>query len=206
MPQPPRQILAILLCVLALVGERPLVGGDEAIRFADVTVQAGLRDSLDGMMAHAAAWGDVDGDGDADLFVGGFADRPNNEYAPAPGPVANRLFRNLSNGRFEQIRNPALELYGRTTDAVFVDLDNDGLLDLYVTNNSRSTSTLAASPQRDAQLQRSTLFRNDAGTFVDVSAASGGCDQFRGRQKSRRSRLRRGWCAGRAGPGRSFLA
>jgi len=174
MPQPPRSI-RLLLCLLVLFVDGPLVGGNEEIRFLDVTTQAGLRGPLEGMMAHAAAWGDVDGDGDADLFVGGFADRPNRDYAPANGPLSNRLFRNMANGRFEVIASPALELYGRTSDAVFVDLDNDGHLDLYVTNNSHQTSTLAAGVQRDAQLRRSAVFRNSGGTFVDVSAVSGAC-------------------------------
>ena len=135
-------------------------------------------------MAHAAAWGDIDGDGDADLFVGGFADRPDSEYVPAPGPPSNRLFRNLSNGRFEQIANPAVEQHGRTTGAVFVDLDNDGMLDLYVANNSRTSSRLVPGIQRDAQLRRSTLFRNDRGTFIDVSAVSGGCLTTAGASRS----------------------
>ena len=175
MPQQPRLPFRLLLCLLLVLASGPLGGWEEEIRFTDVTNQAGLRTPLEGMMAHAAAWGDIDGDGDADLFVGGFADRPHSEYLPARGPVSNRLFRNLSNGRFEQVASPAVELHGRTSDAVFVDLDNDGMLDLYVANNTRSSSRLAPGVQRDAQLRRSVLFRNDRGTFVDVSAASGGC-------------------------------
>ncbi len=164
-----------MLCFLGSLAGGPLVGWNDEIRFSDVTSHAGLRAPLDGMMAHAAAWGDIDGDGDADLFVGGFADRPDAEYLPAPGPVANRLFRNLSNGRFEQISSSAVEQHARTSDAVFVDLDNDGMLDLYVANNSRMSSRLAPGLQRDAQLRRSALFRNDRGTFIDVSVASGPC-------------------------------
>ena len=172
--QPPAHSLFIL-CFLVSIAGGQLIGWNHEIRFSDVTSDAGLRAPLDGMMAHAAAWGDIDGDGDADLFVGGFADRPDAEYLPAPGPVANRLFRNLSNGRFEQISSPAVEQYARTSDAVFVDLDNDGMLDLYVANNSRMSSRLATGLQRDAQLRRSALFRNDRGTFRDESAASGPC-------------------------------
>ncbi len=175
MSQQPRLRLRLLLCLLLCLAHGPLAGWEEGIRFADVTNQAGLRSPLEGMMAHAAAWGDIDGDGDADLFVGGFADRPDRDYLPAPGPVSNRLFRNLSNGRFEQIASPAVELHGRTSGAVLVDLDNDGMLDLFVANNARSSSRLPSSLQREAQLRRPSLFRNDRGRFVDVSAASGGC-------------------------------
>ena len=171
-----------LLWVLCLV-TAPLAGSDDGIRFADVTDRAELRAPLDGIMAHAAAWGDIDGDGDLDVFVGGFADRPDKDYVPASGPVPNRLFRNMGTGRFERIVNPAVERYGRTTGAVFVDLDNDGMLDLYVLSNTR-TSRLAPGPQRDAQLRQSAVFRNDRGTFVDVSAASGRCVTMAGAARS----------------------
>src|SRR5213593_2488337 len=80
----------------------PTEGGAEAqkqdadypIAFRDVTKEAGLLEPLAGIMGHGAAWGDFDGDGKIDLFVGGFADRPAGEYAPAAGPVGNKLFRN----------------------------------------------------------------------------------------------------------------
>jgi hypothetical protein len=144
------------------------------IRFVDTTRQAGLLEPLAGMMAHAAAWGDVDGDGDLDLYVGGFGDRPDDEYRPAPGPVPNRLLRNLSDGRFEPIVSEAVEFVGRTTDAAFVDLDNDGLIDLFVASNTR-TSGLAPGPRREAQQRRPILFRNDGDAFIVVTDAGGEC-------------------------------
>jgi hypothetical protein len=160
--------------ILACLAVGRLVALTPDIRFVDVTPDSGLPEPLGGMMAHAAAWGDIDGDGDLDLYVGGFGDRPDGEYRPARGPVPNRLFRNLSNGRFEPVANPAIELTGRTSGAVFVDLNNDGMLDLFVANNTRSSSRLPAGIQRDAQLRRSALFRNDRGTFV-VSAENNAC-------------------------------
>src|SRR5262245_34626213 len=63
----------------------------------------------------------------------------------------------------------------RSHGAVFLDLDNDGMLDLFVTNNTRSSTRLPPGVQREAQFRRSALYRNDRGTFVDVSAVSGGC-------------------------------
>jgi hypothetical protein len=170
-----RTAARIGVCALLLLVGSLLVGRESPIRFADLTSEAGLGAPLDGIMGHAAAWGDIDGDGDADLYVGGFGDRPEEEYLPARGQVPNRLFRNVSDGRFEQISNPAVEFSGRTSDAVFVDLDNDGMLDLYVANNAQPLSRLPPGLRRDAQLRSSSLFRNDHGTFVDVSAASGAC-------------------------------
>ena len=145
------------------------------IEFEDVTSQAGLRRPLQGMMGHGAAWGDVDGDGRPELYVGGFADRPDQEYAPAAGPVGNLLLRNLGNGRFERDPQPAVEFYARTSGAVFADLDNDGDLELYVANNCKGKTKHQSGPQRQAQLRRSTLLRNDAGKLVDISQASGAC-------------------------------
>ena len=54
--------------------------GDDGPDWLDATATAGLTDPLTGMMGHAAAWGDVDGDGTSDLFVGTFADRPAIDY------------------------------------------------------------------------------------------------------------------------------
>ena len=51
----------------------------------DVTREAGLIEPLAGIMGHGGAWGDFDGDGLIDLFLGGFCDRPNSEYKPAAG-------------------------------------------------------------------------------------------------------------------------
>src|SRR4051812_11603317 len=70
------------------------------IVFRDVTKAAGLLEPLAGILGHGAAWGDFDGDGRVDLYVGGFCDRPDKLYAPAKGPVANVLFRNLGGGKF----------------------------------------------------------------------------------------------------------
>jgi hypothetical protein len=54
-------------------------------------------------MGHGGAWGDIDGDGLIDLFVGGFADRPNAEYAPAAGAMTNKVFRNSGDEKFAAV-------------------------------------------------------------------------------------------------------
>lgn len=146
------------------------------IRFEDITARSGIIKPLLGMMGHGGAWGDVDGDGRIDLYVGGFADRPNAEYAPALAPPKNQLLRNLGGGRFAAVPVSAANHFARTSGAVFADLDNDGDLELYVGNNGRPNRAGAADgPQRSARLALSKLYRNDAGKLVDISTASGAC-------------------------------
>ncbi len=166
------------LCLCALLSG--LAGADAAeapIRFADVTEAAGLRAPLAGLMGHGGAWGDFDGDGRIDLFVGGFCDRPNAEYAPAAGPVPPHLFHNDGGGRFSIMDAPGVTTFARTSGAVFADLDNNGTLELYVSNNAKQKAGKGGEPQQSAQTRHSQLFRNDAGKLVDISAESGACPE-----------------------------
>lgn len=181
-------ILRILLCgatVLSATSVDRLLA--QSIQFADATTPAGLIEPLAGLMGHGGAWGDFDNDGRIDFYAGGFADRPDAEYKPASGPVANRLLRNLGDGRFERVEQSEVELLGRTSGAVFADLDNDGDVDLYVANNAKArdpnaTAKSESTIQAVAKHLPSRLFRNDRtadghSKFVDISAASGACPE-----------------------------
>ena len=152
----------LTMCAIA----RP--AGAEEIRFVDVTRPAGLYKPLAGMLGHGGAWGDVDGDGDLDLYVGGFADRPNADMRPAAGPLPNKLFLNRGNGTFEPVTDSPATMFARTSGAVFADLDNNGTADLYVANNCRGKTRYDAGPQREAQLARSKLFRNSRGKLTSA--------------------------------------
>src|SRR5688500_11197151 len=90
-------VAVFILAVNSLLAEE----GDYTIRFRDVTERAGLIEPLEGLLGHGGAVGDYDGDGHLDIYVGGFADRPDSEYSPAKGPVSNRLLRNDGKGQFE---------------------------------------------------------------------------------------------------------
>ncbi|HSC27794.1 MAG TPA: CRTAC1 family protein [Vicinamibacterales bacterium] len=138
---------------------------DTAIAFEDVTPQSGLDTMLDCMMGHSAAVGDFDADGLPDLFFGTFANRRPEKYLCAEGARPDRLLRNLGDGTWVHAPQPALEQHARSSGAVFVDLDNDGDLDLVVTRNARSKGDV-----RDTRLN--ALYRNDGGRFVDVSEDS----------------------------------
>ena len=110
------------------------------------------------MYGHAAAAADVDGDGWTDLFVGGFADRPAEDYrrAGAEGPSPDRLLRGGAAGFTVDPAFPGEP--ARTSGATFADLDDDGDLDLVVVRNPRPEGEVASRP--------TTVYRNDGGTWV----------------------------------------
>ena len=131
-------------------------------RFRDVAKSSGLAKPLQGMMGHAAAWGDVNNDGWLDLFVGTFADRPAIKYRQggATGPVPNLLLLN-QRGKFQQSKQPSIAHKGRASGSVLADFDNDGKLDLYVANNGRLG-------------KENKLYRNlGGGQFKDVTSQAG---------------------------------
>lgn len=142
-------------------------------QFEDVTRGSGLEISFYGM---GAAVGDFDNDGFDDLLFTGVG--------------GNRLFRNLGGGRFQDV-TAAAGVGGRSTDwstcAAFVDVDNDGDLDLYVGNYVSWTKEIdlevgyklvgvgrAYGQPMNFEGTLPYLFRNEGnGKFVDVSRDSG---------------------------------
>jgi len=92
--------------------------------FSEVAAQAGLDH---GGHAVAAAWGDYDNDGWLDLFVTHYEGEPGKQI-----PV-NLLYRNLGNGRFEQVLIRESLLNAGDHGVEWVDYDNDGALDLSLT-------------------------------------------------------------------------
>lgn len=136
---------------------------ESELLFEDMTARAGLTPHLTNWsLAHAAAWGDVNGDDRPDLYIGAFADRP--EYGAPDAPIPNQLFIQTGDG-FTLSDERAIRFAGkraRSTSAIFVDFDNDGDLDLLVGNNGPKPSQVQC-----------TLFENDGhGGFHDVTPAA----------------------------------
>ena len=109
--------------------------------------------------------GDIDRDGDDDLFVTNL----DNE--------GNTLYLNVGSGLFED-RTAEFGLFklGFTGFGTrFMDYDNDGWLDLVIVNGAvRHLSGQVQKGDRYPLKQRSQLFRNDRGRkFVDVSDSAG---------------------------------
>lgn len=95
-------------------------------KFKDITAEAGI--SLPGRVSVAAAFADIDNDGDQDLFI-----------TTVRG--GNALFENDGHGHFRDISHEAgVDLAAHSSGALFFDYDNDGLLDLLVCNVGKYTS------------------------------------------------------------------
>ena len=140
--------------------------------FADVTAATGMALTLYGM---GVAAGDYDGDGYVDAFIAAVG--------------GNRLYRNIGGERFEDVTELAgVGGDGKTwsTSAAFFDFDGDRDLDLFVCNyvawspevdrevDFRLTGIgRAYGPPTDFPGTHSWLYRNDGGTFVEVSAEAG---------------------------------
>ena len=88
--------------------------------FTDVTAASGLAEPA--TQTQTAVWVDIDNDGFLDLFVG-------SESGPS------QLFRNKGDGTFENISHAAgVDRTAYTKGVVAADYDNDGYMDLYVSN------------------------------------------------------------------------
>ena len=106
--------------------------------FEDVTDSAGLGDPI---ATESAAWGDFDNDGKLDLYVcGEYRLRPDPDapdkstYKPDPRNHS-RLYHNEGNGKFLDVAARAGVLNDRwAKGAAWGDYDNDGQLDLFVSN------------------------------------------------------------------------
>ena len=131
---------------LGEAGQHPnsLLKNDGKGRFRDVTFAAGL--GMKSLPTQTAAWGDYNNDGYLDLYIG-------NEY------YSSQLFAGTGNGQFVEVTSSAGVQNDRfAKGVVWGDYDNDGFLDLYVSNL-----------EGDNRLYHN----NKDGTFTDVAPELG---------------------------------
>ncbi len=141
--------------------------------FTDVTAGSGLDANFYGT---GVAVGDYDNDGLVDVLVTGVGE--------------NHLFRNLGNGKFEDVSARAGLVNEPTrwsTSAAFVDYDNDGRLDLFICNYVKWSREIdqgvnytlagigrAYGPPLNFEGSFPLLYHNEGGgKFRDVSRAAG---------------------------------
>ncbi len=163
---------AVVVVSVALTAAVPIAGAQERppLVFTDVSRYTGLEPHFYGALNHALAWGDFDNDGLLDLFIGNFCDRGAQPDYGLTQATPNGLFRQTPEGKFIRVPMRSVETRGRTSGAVLADLDNDGDLDLYVSNNTHAEPSAIA-----AKDEPSALYRNDGGRFVNIGKQCGAC-------------------------------
>lgn len=136
--------------------------------FTDVTEKAGV--AVSGWST-SAVWFDYNNDGRLDLFVCGFLDysKSKNIYCGEPGLRAycmpnaypgtpNKLFRNNGDGTFTDVsKESGIALESKAWGVVAADINNDGWLDLFVSNDKIPN----------------WLFANRKGKFEEIGALAG---------------------------------
>jgi tetratricopeptide (TPR) repeat protein len=129
--------------------------------FEDVAAKAGV---LNEQCGKGAAWGDIDEDGDVDLFVSNMG-----------GP--NRLYRNEGSGTFKDVASEAgVQRMPGAFTCFFWDFDNDGHLDLFVSDYKASHGQAIAGflgMAVDPDLHPRLYHNRGDGTFEDVAVGVG---------------------------------
>jgi hypothetical protein len=146
-------------------------------RFVDVTAESGLSGAGIKGYPQGVAVGDYDNDGHVDVLVTNYGD--------------NVLYRNEGNGRFTDVTakaGVAMPRHPLKASAAFLDYDNDGWLDLFVTHyfqwtfaenaddycgRQQGRHRIYCDPDVFKPLPNALLRNNGDGTFTDVSEKAG---------------------------------
>jgi ASPIC and UnbV./FG-GAP repeat. len=156
--------------ITALEGDRLFrnLGGG---KFKDVTEASGIRNASFGT---SAAWVDYDRDGKLDLFVANYVqwspkgdlwcslDGQTKSYCTPESykGTSSKLYRNLGNGRFDDVTQKAGlgDPTSKSLGVALLDYNGDGWVDLFVANDT----------------QPNKLYRNQRnGTFVEEGVVAG---------------------------------
>ena len=147
-------------------GDMNFLYENQPARFVESGLQAGVRFNQDGQAEAGMGvdFGDIDGDGNQELFVTNFA------------METNTLYRQVDTTRYIDVTSsaglnlPSFRPLGFGT--TFLDFDNDADLDLFVANG-HVIDNIARIDSGQTYRQHNQLFSNHDGRFLDVSSAAG---------------------------------
>lgn len=161
-------------------GDNRLFRNVDGKSFEDTTEKAGLRS--DGKWATSAGFGDLDGDGDLDLFIVRYVEYDKtatktyrNRILIYPTPISfdavpDQLWRNDGNGHFSDVTAASglVDKTGKGLALALGDIDLDGDLDIFVANDTSANA----------------MWLNDGkGVFKDMAALSGTAYSSTGREE-----------------------
>jgi FG-GAP-like repeat len=149
--------------LLMISGDKLRLFRNDGGQFHDMTTASGIV-TPDKGECRCGYFGDIDNDGDQDLFVAMFLGE-------------NLLFQNDGAGRFRRVPNEQSGLatkHGQTSAACFGDFDGDGDLDLVLANGN-NMYTVHPDPEYNARngLPDQYYENNGDGTFVDKTEKAG---------------------------------
>ena len=128
--------------------------------FEDVAKEAGV---LNSRFTKGVTWGDIDNDGDQDLYVSNLG-------------AENRLYRNSGDGTFTDIAPEAgVTRPLKSFPVWFWDYNNDGNLDIFASSYDGKTQDQARHLLgKPGKYESARLYRGDGkGAFTDTAAAAG---------------------------------
>ncbi|MGE5647676.1 MAG: CRTAC1 family protein [Acidobacteriota bacterium] len=139
--------------------------------FRDITRQSGLYAITLPYTSFGTDWFDYDNDGRPDLFIanGAVVLREEQRGHPEPYKEKKLLVHNRGDGRFEDVSasaGPVFQLLEMSRGAAFGDIDNDGDIDIVLTNNNGPARLLLNNtPRKNAWLEL-RLTGNATGAMV----------------------------------------
>ncbi|HIA64756.1 TPA: CRTAC1 family protein [Candidatus Poribacteria bacterium] len=147
--------------------------------FSDITYISGMGEKTLSTLGWGTTFFDYDNDGDKDLFIanGHVCDNINQIYPEKTYPQTNQLFENLGNEVFREVATfigSGSHQKTSSRGATFGDYDNDGDIDILITNSNRKAQFLRndGGNQKNwikVQIIGETSNRSGVGTRVEVT-------------------------------------